>query len=85
MELMKEIEDVKQQLASVAQSKSRANELIARLEKIEAEWTKALDDLNMKKQRYDTLIRDLEKAKRIMENMGFKIPWYKKLYLRLKK
>lgn len=62
----------------------RAKDLICELEKIKEDWTMALNDLNDKREKYSNLISDLQEIKKIMVNMGFKIPWYKKIINRLK-
>lgn len=79
IELARQIEDAKRQLENVAHDKERVNDLIERLERIEIKWSQALDDLNKKKQRYDELINDLEKAKKIMVDMGFIPSWHQKI------
>lgn len=62
----------------------RAKDLICELEKIKEDWTMALNDLNDKREKYSNLISDLQEMKKIMISMGFKIPWYKKLFNGLK-
>ena len=62
----------------------RAKDLIGELEQIKQDWIIALNDLNEKSEEYSNLISYLQEIKKIMINMGFKIPWYKKLINRLK-
>ena len=87
-ELSKQLDDVKFQLEFNSQLNSegyqRARDLIVDLEKIKQEWLIALDDLNDKREKYSYLISDLQEMKTIMVNMGFKIPWYKKIANKLK-
>ena len=87
-ELTKQLEDARFKLEFNSQLNmkgyQRAEDLIDELEKIKQDWTSALDDLNDKREKYSLLIADLQEIKKIMTNMGFKIPWYKKIINRLK-
>lgn len=61
-----------------------AKDLINDLEKIKQDWMHALTCLNNEREKYSNLIADLQTIKNIMRNMGFSIPWYKRLINKLK-
>lgn len=83
VELTKQLDDMKFNLEFNSQLNmegyKRAKDLIDDLERIKQGWSSALNDLNNKKTEYSNLIADLQEIKKIMVNMGFKIPWYKKI------
>jgi chromosome segregation ATPase len=87
-ELNKQLEDLKFKLEFNSQLNmngyQHAKDLIEDLEKIKQDWISALVDLNNKREQYVKLINDLQKIKSIMTNMGFKVPWYKKIINKLK-
>lgn len=87
-ELNKQLEDLKFKLEFNSQLNmngyQHAKDLIEDLEKIKQDWISALVDLNNKKEQYVKLIDDLQKIKSIMIGMGFKVPWYKKIIIKLK-
>ena len=87
-ELNEQLEDMRFKLEFDKQLNSegyrRAKELIEDLEKIKKDWMSAFDDLNNKRMEYSILIADLKAMKSIMKNMGFKIPWYKKIINKIK-
>jgi chromosome segregation ATPase len=87
-ELTKQLEDIRFELEFNSQLNTkgyqRAKDLIEELEQIKQDWTLALEDLNDKREKYSILIADLQKIKKIMTNMGFKIPWHKKIINKLR-
>ena len=87
-ELTKQLEDIRFKLEFDSQLNmegyKRAKDLIEDLEKIKKDWLIALNDIDNKRMEYSYLINDLQSIKNIMINMGFKIPWYKKIINRLK-
>lgn len=88
VELTKQLDDMRFMLEFNSQLNMEgyqcAKDLINDLEKIKHDWILALYDLNNKKEKLDCLITDLQTIKNIMVNMGFKIPWYKKIINKLK-
>lgn len=87
-ELSKQLDDMRFKLEFDSQLNmngyQRAKDLIDDLERIKNDWIVSLDDLNDKRIKYSYLITDLQEIKNIMVNMGFKIPWYKKIINKLK-
>ena len=61
-----------------------AKELISELEPIKLKWNKELIELENKKNEYCNLIDDLNKIKKTMYDIGFKVPWYKKIFNKIK-
>ena len=88
IELTKQLDDIKFQLEFNSQLNMNgyksANNLINELEKIKQDWLIVLEDLNDKRIKYSCLINDLQDMKKIMVDMGFKIPWYKKIINKFK-
>ena len=88
-ELSKQLDDMRFKLEFDSQLNKkgyqRAKDLIDDLEKIKQEWIAVLDDLNDKREEYSCLISDVKKMKNIMIDMGFNIPWHKKIIAKLKK
>ena len=88
IELTKQLEDMKFKLEFNSQLNMDgyrcAKDLIDDLEKIKKDWILSLNDLNNKREKFDCLIADLQIIKNIMTDMGFKIPWYKKLINKLR-
>ena len=87
-ELSKQLDDMKFKLEYNSQLNmegyKHAKDLIVELEQLKQEWKSSIDDLNDKREKYAELIAELRTIKNIMKNMGFKIPWYKKLINKLK-
>lgn len=83
IELTKQLEDVKFQLEFNSQLNmngyKKAKDLIVELEEIKQDWILAIKDLNDKRTKYSCLINELQDMKKNMIDMGFKIPWYKKI------
>ena len=88
-ELTKQLEDIKFKLEFNSQLNmdgyQQAKDLINDLEKIKQNWMSTLNDINDKRTQYAILIYDLQEIKKIMYNMGFKIPWYRKIINKFKK
>lgn len=88
-ELTKQLDDMKFELEFNSQLNmkecQRAKDLINDLEKIKKDWMYAFEDLNDKRIKYSELISYLQEIKNIMTNMGFKVPWYKKIINKFKK
>ena len=88
IELSKQIDDLKFKLEFDYQLNmegyKRAKDLISDLERIKSDWMKVVEDLKEKEVEYSYLISELKMIRDIMRNMGFKIPIYKKILLRLK-
>lgn len=87
-ELTKQLDDMRFKLEFNSQLNmngyKKAKDLIVELEKIKQDWLIVLEDLNDKKTKYSCLINELQDMKKIMINMGFKIPWYKKIINKFK-
>lgn len=67
-----------------AEGYERAKDLIDDLERIKKEWLFSIEELKHQKDKYTDLINDLCEIKKIMTDVGFKIPWYKKIINKLK-
>ena len=84
-ELTKQIDDLKFKLEFDNQLNmegyKRAKDLILDLENIKSEWINVVNNLKEKDIEYSYLISELKEIRNIMRNMGFKIPWYKKIFL----
>lgn len=82
-ELTKQLDDLKFKLDFNEQLNmngyKQAKDLIVDLEKIKQDWESSLADLNDKRNKYSELIVELQEIKNIMNSMGFKIPWHKKI------
>lgn len=75
-ELNQQLDELRQRL----KDKPQTDKLIFELEQIKDEWLNALQDLNDKREKYDSLISDMMEIKKIMKATGYKIkiPWYRK-------
>lgn len=67
-----------------AEGYQRAKDLINDLEKIKKEWLISIEELKHQRDKYADLIHDLYEIKKIMVDVGFKIPWYKKIINKIK-
>lgn len=88
-ELTQQLDDFKFKLEFDSQLNmegyKRAKDLITDLEKIKKDWLDTLERLKEKEYEYDDLLAILKQSGTIMHEMGFKIPWHKRMFLRLKK
>lgn len=83
-DLSEQLRDLKFRLEYDTQLNSEgyrhAKELITDLEKIRAEWLTELKHLKKQQAEYDALLSDMRAAKSVLTDMGFQVPWYKKLF-----
>lgn len=62
-----------------------AKELITELNTIKDEWSRSLKILQKRDAEYQRLIEDLKNLRKIMISNGIKMPWYKRIYYKIKK
>lgn len=75
-ELNLQLNELRQKMKDAPQ----AEKLIDELKQIKNQWLAALQDLNEKREKYDSLISDMMEIKKIMKATGYriKIPWYRR-------
>lgn len=59
--------------------------LVVELESIKDEWLTSLEELKKKNKESDNLITELKMVREQMSLAGFRLPYHKKIILRLKK
>lgn len=89
VDLSQKLEDLQFKLDYQSQlntgSYQTAKELITELINIKDEWNKSLKILQDRDAEYQRLINDLKKLRKIMISNGIKIPWYKRIFYKIKK
>ena len=85
-ELSKQLNDLKFKLEFDSQLIKFKIELtmIQDLEKIKSEWLQALNDLQNAKLKYSFLIKNLQEIKKLMGDIGYKIPLRKRIIMKFK-
>lgn len=87
-ELSKQLNDLKFKLEFDSQFNAegykQAKDLIQDLEKIKSEWLQALNDLQNAKLKYSFLIKNLQEIKKLMGDIGYKIPLRKRIIMKFK-
>lgn len=84
-ELSKQIDDLKFRIDFDSElnteSYKQAKKLISDLENLKSRWLKSIEEIEKEKDEYSKLISELKTIIKIMKDMGFKIPLYRKILL----
>lgn len=84
--LHKEVDELKLalDLMNVPKGNDKVDTLVNELELIRTDWSISLAELKMKTQDCDELLRELVELRKIVNEMGFKVPLYRKIFIKLK-
>lgn len=86
-ELLQKVQNLQMKIDNMEIENKEDNErvcvLIHDLEDIKNRWVQSINELEKKKVQYSNLIYKLQEIKGIMESMNFKIPWYKRIWMKI--
>jgi len=91
IELNQQIDEMKKRLKEQSEqgiainSYTSANDLITDLERIKQEWLDSIRRLKECEEEYVSLINELKDVKKMMKDIGFKIPLYRKFLAIIKR
>lgn len=74
-----EIENLRKKIAELEVNADERNELSESINNLHNEWIEIITELEEKRNEYNHLMSDLYMIKNVMNDIGNKISWYKKL------